>query len=1152
MSLISRMVTRLFGRKSVASSNRGERRRAFRRQLRVESMEERRLLAFGAIGGEVFLDLTDNGDTADDTALVGASIQLFRDLNINGVIDAGDTDLGTQTTNAQGEYLFENLDDGQYIIVQQAQGNLAQRDTVTTQIVQVNNSVAGIAGIPIDRFETVTTPDPLVAANGATASDQQSAPAGVPSEILGGQRDVFVNNDVSSSNDIQVDVDPSGNVFINAGVSTTGDVILTYDGTDADANVNAHNLGVDLTSGDARSIRFNVGSQVGSNLTVEVYSGNDQTGSFLTLPIPTTAGGAPTASLDFDFSNFARLGTATADANFAAVSAIRILVDLGAADDVSVDLVGLVGLSTTDADFPNLNPMTIGDRVFRDANNNGLLDAGEVGIPSVPVQLFIDDGDGSFGAGDTQVANTTTDASGNYLFGGTNALLPGNYFVVIPSTASDPGQPLQNFFNSTGNDPAPGDDGVNNDDNGDVVGAEVFSALITLASATESVTDGDTDANSELTIDFGFVPNLDLAVTKEVLGGATSVTAGNELTYRINLTNNGPSDATNVVLTDNLPNFAPTDITIVNVTSSLSGTIVTNGPSTGEITVTHANLAAGQTDVIDVTVRFPADTNAATAIDNVVEVVADEFEANTANNTAQVAVDVTRASTLTITKTESADPVAVGGALGYTIVVTNTGPSTATNVSINDSLPVGLTLNGNPTATLGTVAVNGSQFTVTVPSLGVTESTTITVNTTVDPSFAGTSVINTATATADESTTVQATEDTTINPSIDLAVTKVDDIDPINRGATLTYTMVVTNNGPSAATNVQLNDTLPTGLTFVSASSTQGTVNNPTAGSSSFSVDIGSLNASGTATVTVTATVDNNAPSTVSNTATVTSDQQNFESDTTNNSATQATSINDGVDLVMTKIDSADPVIAGNQLTYTMQVTNNGAVTANNVQFSDPLPAGVTFASANASQGAVSDSSGTVSGNLGSIAAGSSATVTIVVNVDPAATGTLSNTATVSADETEIDTSNNSATEPTTINSTVDLQITKVDNASVVAAGGSLNYEIVVLNNGPSTATSVVLTDALPTGLAFVSGVSTAGNVVESGGVVTVDIGTLAPGNSATINLNTTVDASATGTITNVASVAAAEGETDTTNNSASDDVVVDILFSKRLLIAYV
>jgi len=118
-------------------------------------------------------------------------------------------------------------------------------------------------------------------------------------------------------------------------------------------------------------------------------------------------------------------------------------------------------------------------------------------------------------------------------------------------------------------------------------------------------------------------------------------------------------------------------------------------------------------------------------------------------------------------------------------------------------------------------------------------------------------------------------------------------------------------------------------------------------------------------------------------------------------------------DLSISKIDSPDPVALGTNLTYTITVTNSGPTAAPGVTVTDTLPGGVTFVSASATQGTCGQSGGTVTCNLGSINNGAIAGVVIVVK--PTATGTITNTASVSSNAPDPNLSNNSSTASTSV-----------------------------------------------------------------------------------------------------------------------------------------
>src|SRR5262249_20357720 len=154
--------------------------------------------------------------------------------------------------------------------------------------------------------------------------------------------------------------------------------------------------------------------------------------------------------------------------------------------------------------------------------------------------------------------------------------------------------------------------------------------------------------------------------------------------------------------------------------------------------------------------------------------------------------------------------------------------------------------------------------------------------------------------------------------------------------------------------------------------------------------------------------------------------------------------------LAITKSDSPDPVLAGQPLTYTLTVMNNGPSPASAVKITDAVPAGTAFVSASASQGSCSQASGTVTCDVGTVANGASATATVTVR--PTQAGPVSNTASVSSTTFDPVAGNNSDSEDTTVDPAADLSLTKSDSVDPATTGSSLVYTITVANAGPSTA----------------------------------------------------------------------------------------------------
>lgn len=245
-------------------------------------------------------------------------------------------------------------------------------------------------------------------------------------------------------------------------------------------------------------------------------------------------------------------------------------------------------------------------------------------------------------------------------------------------------------------------------------------------------------------------------------------------------------------------------------------------------------------------------------------------------------------------------------------------------------------------------------------------------------------------------------------------------------------------------------------------------------------------------------------------------------------------------DLSITNVASANPAELERVFAYNISVTNAGPSAATGVVVTDVLPAGVTFFSATATQGSCAVASGTMTCQLGSLAAGGSAGVAL--QVKPRQTGALSNTASIAAATADPNVSNNSATAQTNVIKSADLKVTNTDSADPVFVGDQMTYTMLVNNFGPvNGATSVVLTDTLPASMTFVSATTTQGSLVTpsigSTGVVTANLGSLAVNAQATVTV--TVKATQAGTVTSTASVSADETDPSTANNTSTQSTLV-------------
>ncbi len=468
-----------------------------------------------------------------------------------------------------------------------------------------------------------------------------------------------------------------------------------------------------------------------------------------------------------------------------------------------------------------------------------------------------------------------------------------------------------------------------------------------------------------------------------------------------------------------------------------------------------------------------------------------------------------------------------GTRITYTIAVTNAGPSNASVITITDPTPAGLS---NP-------VVSGpcNSFDCVINTgLAVNASVLLTVSFDVDADAVGL-ITNTATVTSPETPEPPtSTVTTTVTPQADIGVLKTGPV-TATPGLSIAYTIVVTNAGPSVATNVSVVDTLPSGVTSASWSceASAGSSCTSSNGTGSINTTV-NITVSGAVTFTINGTVLSSAAGQLVNTAVITT-----PADTTpdNNTSTVTTTLIPSATLTIIKL-GPETAVPGTLITYTIQVQNAGPSDAPSVVVYDPAPAGLTFASATSPCAAGFPCS------LGTVPAKSSVLITVSFNVPATAVGQVINTASVT---TPVIPEPPTTTVTTTLTPIVDLAVVKtVRGATRVASpGGTVTYDIVVSNAGPSAVTNAPVGDVLPA--AFTSGfwscVASAGSSCApspgSGNIVATV--SLLPAGVATFTLEVTTDSSASGTITNTVIVTAPQGVTDTNplNNTSSVTVTL-------------
>ena len=1081
----------------------------------MEPLEGRAVMAsnLGAISGIVFVDTTGDGlDLGEEVA--GATVNLYTsDGDTTFEPGAGDTLIGPATTDANGNYIFEDLVAGQYWVQQPAQTIGADTLLAAARRVDVDAAhAAGIDGSLIDSFATAGAPT-VVAADPVGTIDAEFADLPT-TEVLGGQRDYKVQLTASTGGQSVQFTTANNKLELNPSSGAQGKYTAVWDGNADDDGATIDFTGLanfDLTDFGASSgilLDDIFVDQAGATATIRVYT---SAANFSTRTINIPAGA--TSDLFFKFADFTDTGTG---ADFTDVGAIELEINTTVnAMDGNIDLIRAIGYNEVSAiDFDNFAESDLSLTVDVD---NPTPNVGN----TVTFTITVVNG-GPDSALNVQAKDT----------------LPAG-FTFVTST------PSQGTFDNTthlwtiGTIASGATVTLDIDATVTSLGAKTNTAEISASDSDDADSTPNNGLAGEDDIDSVTVTpqQVDLSLTKTV-NNATAL-VGSNVTFTVTVANAAAmSTATGVVVSDLLP----AGFTFVSSTPS-QGTYVSG---TGVWTVGTINTAA------NATLQIVATKNAAGAVINSAEVFdVDQADVDsTPNNRNTIpGEDDTATSTvndpsidLALTKTVNNAAAAVGQNVTFTLTVGNTGVSGATGVVVTDLLPAGLTFVSS-TPSQGTYVSGTGVW--TVGAINAAGNATLQIVATVATAGAKTNIAEVTAAaqtdvdsTPNNRATIPGEDDTasvTVTPgTIDLALTKTVNNPTQIVGSNVVFTVTVANSGSGNATGVAVTDLLPAGLTFVSSNPSQGSY---VSGTGVWTV--GTVNAAANATLTITATVATAGAKT--NTAEVTAATETDVDSTPNNrntapneDDTASVTVTPGaIDLALIKTVNNPTQIVGSNVVYTLTLSNTGTGNATGVAVTDLLPAGLTFVSSTPSVG--SYVSGTGVWTVGALNSGANATLTITATV--ATAGAKTNIAEVTAaNETDVDSTPGNAVTTEDDRATVtvtpgaiDLALTKTVNNPTQIVGSNVVFTLTVTNTGSGNATGVAVTDLLPAGLTFVSSNPSVGSYVSGTGVWTV--GALNAGANATLTITATV--ATTGVKTNTAEVTAAvETDIDSTPNN--------------------
>jgi uncharacterized repeat protein (TIGR01451 family) len=542
--------------------------------------------------------------------------------------------------------------------------------------------------------------------------------------------------------------------------------------------------------------------------------------------------------------------------------------------------------------------------------------------------------------------------------------------------------------------------------------------------------------------------NVDLSVSNSAT--PNPVAPGGTITYTQTVTNLSALDGVNAIFSE----AVPANTTFQSITAPTGWTCNSTALilSTGTITCTNPNFAGLATGNFVVAAQVNAGTTFGTQIVDTDNITSGSSDPNLANNSATVSTVVGSATSalVTLTKVAASNTVVAGNNITYTLVMHNNGPAAAAPNGLYDTTPTGTTF-VSITAPSGwscvTPAVNSAgNIVCTTASFanGATANFTLVVNVNTTGNPNGTLITNTANANSGipnpNPTGASATAVVTVAGATqsDLSITSTATPSPVLGGNNVTFTQVATNNGPAAVATATYTDVIPTGSTFVSVGVPSGwACTTPVVGAGGTVTCTGPLasGASVTFPLIVKAT-GTDAPGTViSNTGTIgpTANDPN----TVNNTATSSSVVTSPTqaDVSIVKTATPEPVDQNTNLTYTLQVTNNGPAVAQNVTTTDSLPAQVTFVNVSSTQGTCGSGGGAITCTLGTLSVGAVVTITINVTASTFSTGgtpcatingvpyAVCNTASVASTTSDPNSANNSSTAYSTIQAPTAVQL---------------------------------------------------------------------------------------------------------------------------------
>ena len=580
--------------------------------------------------------------------------------------------------------------------------------------------------------------------------------------------------------------------------------------------------------------------------------------------------------------------------------------------------------------------------------------------------------------------------------------------------------------------------------------------------------------------------SCDLAISKTA--NATSFNYLDLIKWTLTVVNNGPSNATGVKITDELPE----GLIPINLTDDV---------------LDIGNVRVGEKvsiDIICIANRTGNFTNFASVRGN-------ENDHDPSNNQANKSIEVRPAADLGVVKLVSNDEPDYGDYVNWTIHVYNNGPDIAHEVVVMDLFTNSLIWVEDDSKGRYNHA-SGKWY---VGTLNVGEIKTLTI----------TSIVN-ATGMVENEASVsgwefdydlsnnQDMEVIIVNESADLSIVKSVNVTEVNYNELIKWTLTAANKGPSNATSVYVDDILPDGLELVNYTASKGVYDEGV-------WRICCLAVGDVETLEIICRIAKTGF--INNIAAIFGEQH--DPDVTNNKDNKSVSVPKSADIEVTKtVNNTNPIF-GEVVMWMIAVKNNGPDVGTNVMVFDELPDGVKFIDYNATKGSYSNNVW----DIGDLANGETQHLNIICAVE--SLDEIVNFVEANCSEYDWNKSNNFDEEKLNAEPVCDLAIVKLSSVDNANYGDLIKWKLIVSNNGPNNATGVVVEDILPFGAVLI-------DCDGDYDGLHWEVGDLASGQVKELEITCKVDS--TGEIINYANVYGNEYDPDLTNNNDNATIFVN------------